>query len=57
MDSTHLTGSRDAPDISTLPPDVALFAVEKAVPLLQELKNMKIILRSFGAETLAEIVS
>lgn len=34
-----LTGSRDAPHISTLPPDAALFAVEKAIPLLQELEE------------------
>lgn len=32
--TTYLTGSRDAPHISTLPPDVTLFAVEKAIPLL-----------------------
>lgn len=38
--TTNLAGSRDAPHISTLPPDVALLAVEKAVPLLQELKSI-----------------
>lgn len=36
---TDLTGSRDAPHISTLPPDAALFAVEKAISLLQELQR------------------
>lgn len=35
--AANLTGSRDAPHVSTLPPDAALFAVEKAIPLLQEL--------------------
>lgn len=39
VNHSYLTGSRDAPHISTLPPDVALFAVEKAIPLLQELKE------------------
>lgn len=38
---TNLTGSRDAPHVSTLPPDAALFAVEKAIPLLQELGEKK----------------
>lgn len=37
--TSYLTGSRDAPHISTLPPDVTLFAVEKAIPLLQELNT------------------
>lgn len=37
--TTNLAGSRDAPHVSTLPPDVALLAVEEAVPLLQELKS------------------
>lgn len=36
---TNLTGSRDAPNVSTLPPDVTLFAVKEAVPLLQELQK------------------
>lgn len=40
--TTNLTRSRDAPYISTLPPDVALFAVEKPIPLLQELEKTKI---------------
>lgn len=35
--TSYLTGSRDAPHVSTLPPDVTLPAVEKAIPLLQEL--------------------
>lgn len=39
MQDADLTGSRDAPNISTLPPDVALFAVKEAVPLLQELQE------------------
>lgn len=38
--AAYLTGTRDAPDISTLPPDVAFFAVKKAIPLLQELRNI-----------------
>lgn len=36
---TDLTGSRDAPNISTLPPDVTLFAMEEAISLLQELQE------------------
>lgn len=40
--TTNLTRSRDAPYISTLPLDVALFAVEKPIPLLQELEKTKI---------------
>lgn len=39
--AANLTGSRDAPHVSTLPPDAALFAVEKAIPLLQELGEKK----------------
>lgn len=39
--TANLTGSRDAPHVSTLPPDAALFAVEKAIPLLQELGEKK----------------
>lgn len=39
--AANLTGSRDAPHVSTLPPDAALFAVEKAIPLLQELRKEK----------------
>lgn len=38
---TDLTGSRNAPDISTLPSDVAFFAVEKTVPLFQKLPQKK----------------
>lgn len=33
----HLTGSRDAPHISTLPPDVALLTVEESIPLFKKL--------------------
>lgn len=39
--AANLTGSRDAPHVSTLPPDAALFAVEKTIPLLQELGKKK----------------
>lgn len=39
VQDTDLTGSRDAPDVSTLPSDVALLAVKEAVPLLQELQE------------------
>lgn len=39
--AANLTGSRDAPHVSTLPPDAALFAVEKTIPLLQELDEEK----------------
>ena len=38
-ETSYLTGSRDAPHVSTLPPDVTLLAVEKAIPLLQELRK------------------
>lgn len=39
VQDADLAGSRDAPHVSTLPPDVALLAVEEAVPLLQELQQ------------------
>lgn len=39
VQDTDLTGSRDAPNVSTLPSDVALFAVKEAIPLLQELQE------------------
>lgn len=39
MCRTDLAGSRDAPNVSTLPPNVTLFAVKEAISLLQELQK------------------